>query len=61
MTVLRLATDATGLVQMIQQALISPSAMRRNMSTVPVPAVSVRRVPGAMSQSSSTKARSSSA
>lgn len=60
MTVRRLPTEATGLVQMIQQALISPSAMRRNMSTVPLPEPSARRVPGAMPHSSSVKARSSS-
>ncbi len=60
MTVRRLATEATGLVQMIQQALISPSAMRRNMSTVPLPEPSARRVPGGTPHSSSVKARSSS-
>ena len=59
MTVFRLATEATGLVQMIQQARISPSAMRRNMSMVPPPA-SVRMVPGGTPQMFSTKARSSS-
>ncbi len=59
-TVRRLATEATGLVQMIQHALIAPSAMRRNMSTVPPPEPSVRRVPGSIPHSSSVKARSSS-
>ena len=44
---LRLATDATGLVQMIQQALISPSAICSNISTVPRPTSSARSVPGA--------------
>lgn len=60
MTVRRFATEATGLVQMIQQALIAPSAMCRNMSIVPMPAASVRSVPGAIPHSSSMKARSSS-
>ncbi len=59
MTVLRWATEATGLVQMIQQALISPSAILRNMSTVPSPAPSARIVPGGSPHSSSVKARSS--
>ncbi len=59
-TVLRLATEATGLVQMIQQALISPSAIFRNISTVPLPTPSARRLSGASPHSSSTNARSSS-
>ncbi len=59
MTVLRLATEATGLVQMIQQALTSPAAIRSNISTVPRPA-SVRSVPSGRFHSSSTKARSAS-
>jgi hypothetical protein len=45
MTLARLATLATGLVQMIQQALIFPAAMSSNRAMVPFP-VSVRRVPG---------------
>ena len=45
-TVFRLATEATGLVQMIQHALISPSAMRENMSTVPVPTSRAQRPAG---------------
>ena len=44
MTVLRLATEATGLVQMIQHALTSPAAICSNISTVPRP-TSVRREP----------------
>ncbi len=60
MTVRRLATEATGLVQMIQQALISPSAILRNISIVPLPTPSARRVPGGSSHSSSTNARSAS-
>ncbi len=59
MTVRRLATEATGLVQMIQQALISPSAIFRNISTVPLPTPSARSVPGGSSHTSSAKARSS--
>ncbi|MDQ0751984.1 hypothetical protein QF034_006215 [Streptomyces africanus] len=59
MTVRRLATEATGLVQMIQQALISPSAIFRNISTVPCPTPSARSVPGGSSHTSSTNARSS--
>ena len=57
-TVFRFATDATGLVQTIQHALMSPSAMRENMSMVPVPA-SVRSDPRGMPHWSSTKWRSS--
>ena len=53
----RFDTEATGLVQMIHAARISPSAIRRYMSTVPVPA-SARMVPGSSPQRSSTKARS---
>jgi hypothetical protein len=56
-TVRRLATEATGLVQMIQHALISPSAIRWNMSMVPVP-TSVRRVPAGSPHSRSTNSRS---
>ena len=46
-TVFRLATEAMGLVQIIQHALIWPSAMRENMSIVPVP-TSVRSDPRGM-------------
>jgi hypothetical protein len=56
-TFARLATEATGLVQMIQHALIPPSAIRRNMSTVPWPA-SVRRVPDGTFHSRSVNSRS---
>lgn len=59
-TVFRLATEATGLVQMIQQALISPSAIFWNISTVPLPTPSLRSDSGASPHSSSTNARSSS-
>ncbi|CAM5530914.1 hypothetical protein SBADM41S_07614 [Streptomyces badius] len=59
MTVLWLATEATGSVQTTQAALISPSATRRNMPTVPLPEPSARRVPGWTPDSSSVKARSS--
>ena len=58
-TVLRLAIDAIGFVQMIQQALTSPAAMRVNRSTVPRPG-SVRSVPGGIDQTSSTNRRSAS-
>lgn len=60
MTVRRLATEATGLVQMIQQAFMSPSAIFRNISTVPCPTPSLRMLPPGSTHSSSTKARSSS-
>lgn len=60
MTVRRLATEATGLVQMIQQALISRSAILWNISTVPLPTPSARSVPGGSSHSCSTKSRSES-
>ena len=55
----RLDTLAMGLVQMIQQALILPSAIWSNMSMVPVP-TSLRRVPRGTSQVSSQKSRSAS-
>lgn len=58
MTRARLATEATGLVPMIQQALICPAAIFSNISTVPRP-VSARSVPRGTFQRSSTKARSS--
>ncbi|CAM5598109.1 hypothetical protein SALBM311S_12419 [Streptomyces alboniger] len=60
MTVRRLATEVTGLVQMIQQALISPSAIFWNISTVPLPTPSPRKVPGGSPQTSSVNVRSSS-
>ncbi len=56
-TVLRLATVATGLLQMIQHALISPSAMRENMSMTP-PLTSVRSAPPGRPHCSSTNSRS---
>lgn len=59
MTVLRLATEATGLVQMIQHAFTSPAAIRRNISTVPPAAASPRIVPGGRPHNSSVNARSS--
>ncbi|CAM5300395.1 hypothetical protein SMICM304S_05876 [Streptomyces microflavus] len=59
MAVRRLATEATGLVQMIQHALMSPAAICSNISTVPRPA-SVRSVPASTPHRSSMKARSSS-
>ena len=59
MTVLRLATVATGLVQMIQHALMSPAAIRENMSMVPPP-MSVRSEPCGIPHLSSTNSRSAS-
>ncbi|MNC69097.1 hypothetical protein D3C75_1197540 [compost metagenome] len=59
MTFLRLGTVATGLVQMIQQALILPAIMLSNMEMVP-PLASVRRVPWGISHSCSMKLRSAS-
>jgi hypothetical protein len=56
-TLARLATLATGLVQMIQQALIAPRAMSSNKAIVPCP-VSARSVPGGRRQACSTNARS---
>ena len=54
MTTSRCGTVATGFVQMIQQALICPSAMRVNMSMVPGP-TSSRMVPGSNAQIRSAK------
>jgi hypothetical protein len=56
-TFLRLGTVATGLVQMIQQALILPACMSSNIATVPPPGP-VRSVPGGISHNASMKARS---
>ncbi len=56
-TVLRLPTEATGLVQMIQQALIRPAAICSNISTVPLP-TSVRSVPPGSPQTRSVNSRS---
>ena len=53
----RFDTDATGLVQIIHAARISPSAIRRYMSMVPLPA-SARIVPCSSPQRSSTNERS---
>ena len=60
MTVPRLATDATGFVQITQHALISPAAIRSNISTVPRPNPSARMVPGGSPHRCSTNARSAS-
>ncbi|MNW69708.1 hypothetical protein D3C74_487770 [compost metagenome] len=59
MTFLRLGTVATGLVQMIQQALILPAIMFSNMEMVP-PLASARRAPWGISHSFSMKLRSAS-
>ena len=53
----RFATVATGLVQMIQHALISPAASCSNMATVPGP-TSSRIVPAGRPHCCSTKSRS---
>jgi hypothetical protein len=58
MVVDRFGIVATGFVQMIQHALISPEASRSNMSTAPGPN-SVLIVSGGKPHCSSTNARSS--
>ena len=57
MTVFRFATVATGFVQMIQQALMSPLASPSNILMVPGP-TSSRMVPGGTRHCSSTNSRS---
>jgi len=59
MTFWRLGPDATGLVQMIQQALILPALMSSNRATVPPPTLRGRLSRG-MSHKSSMNWRSAS-
>ncbi|MNC48839.1 hypothetical protein D3C75_979800 [compost metagenome] len=59
MTCWRFGTLATGLVQMIQHALMLPLRMAWNMATVPSPA-SARRLPAGICHSASMKRRSAS-
>jgi hypothetical protein len=59
MTLRRLGALATGLVQMIQQALICPALICSNSATVPPPTWR-GRLPGGICQRSSINARSAS-